>query len=340
MGSRFFKWFLVFVVVLLAAFGFLFLNKKRFIKKPVADNKLPIVKIAAAPPAVPHLLAEVMKMNGFDKEEGFQIEIVGVDPTQTVAALVNNTVDVAVIGVIPAVSINSENQNIEVFAPALKLSCPFYVNGSSPLSNMSQLIGMRLGTPTKAGATYPLLATIYKKQGIDIEKQYKVVEGEFFQLPTMLLDGSVDVTTGICDEISYSKAVSQGKLKSLGTIDDLAKQAYGKDSNLILSGFGAKKEWIDSHPALAKGFVNAFNKSAKYINDNPQIFANDQIVSLYQLTPDQITSAQNFVKTNQNYVFADWGQTITSLDAVINDAYKFGYIKQLPTRDVFIQVNQ
>lgn len=302
-------------------------------------NTLPVVKIAAAPPAVPHLISFVIQKQQFDKKAGYSLEIVGIDPTETVAALSNYSVDVAVIGVLPAVKIANENDNIRIFAPALKLSCPFLASNNSKIENLKDLSGKRIGTLTKTGATYPMLTTIFKKLNIDFEKEYNVVEGKFFALPTMLSNNEVDVIAGICDEISNGKFATQGNTKIITTIEELAKQAYGENSSLILSGLAARKEWLEKNDEnISTKFLKSFYDALSYIQDNPSLFDDPEIKKVYELTENDIINAKEFVKKYNNYSFDEWSNTITSLNILIEDAYNYGYIEKIPQTSVFVQI--
>jgi NitT/TauT family transport system substrate-binding protein len=333
--SKLFKICIIIGIVLLCV-GLFGLFQKNSSLSVVKKTTLPVVRIAASAPAVPHLISQVIINQGFDKEFGFTLEIKPIDPTQTVSALVSNAVDVAVIGVIPAAKINEEGQKIQLIGPALKLTCPFVVPAESQATTWQDLKGKKLGTPIKSGATYLALQVIMKSLGVDIDTYFQVVEGQFYALPSLLANGSVDAFTGVCDEISNGKWMAQAKTKPLSTMEDLTKQTYGEQSGLILSAFGVTKQWLDAHPKEARAVMQAVEKARLYIAAHPEVYDSTPIKSAYQLKDAEIPYIKNFITTYHNYEFADWKQTIIGEKKFLQNAKTMGILKEDPQKDFFI----
>ena len=335
------KILLLFLALCLLGSSIFFIKKLVTVKQKTPPD-VPIIKIAAAPPAVPHLISNIIQKRGLDQKYGFKLEIVGVDPTQTISALNNGTADIAVIGVLPAVSINYSNKesDLKIFAPALKLSCPFVALSSSNIKDIQNFSGKKIGIPTKTGATYPLMGTIFRKLNIDIDKNYKLVEGQFFALGSMLDSGQVDAITGVCDEISNGKFIAQGNKYAVGSLEEVSSKAYGPDTSIILSGMAARKLWLEKDDGkLSSGFIGAFYDSVNYLKSDPQIFDDPEIKSTYKLSDGEVVEVKRFISDYNNYSFGDWEKTVESMNVLISDALKFGYIKGIPDSSIFFIPN-
>ena len=324
------------IIIIVIALGYVLFTSRSTTPKKTSTKPLPIIRIAASAPAVPHFLTQVITLRGLDKKYGFQMQIKPIDPTQTVAAIVDGAVDVAVVGVIPTARINLEGQRVQLFAPALKLSCPFVVQADSQIHTFSDLTGKRLGTPTKSGATYQTLQVIMHALNINIDTNYNIVEGEFFALPALLQKGDIDALAGICDEIDNGKFMASGQYRAISSIDDLSKKAYGDQSEVILSGFGAKAEWLQHNKQTAAHFVQAMTEAEQYITNHPEVYDLPTIKNQYSLTDKEIPYIKTFITTYHNYEFTDWSVIVQNLNTLLKDAQSMGIIKQVPSPSIFI----
>lgn len=330
----------IFLLVLMAIVAFgsykVFSDKENKKENDVNQVVLPVVRVAANAPAVPHLLSKIVITQGYDKELGFQLNIQAIDPTLTISALLTNAVDLAVVGVVPAAQVNEEGVKVQLIGPALKLTCPFVVSSDSKAQKWQDLKGEKLGTPTKGGATYQALDVIMKAKSIEMTKYFKITEGQFFALPSLLKNGSVDAFTGVCDEISNGKWMAEGKTKAVGTMEDLAKNIYGEDSGLILSAFGVKKEWLDANIQVAHNVMQAMSKASAYIQEHPEVYDSETIRTEYKITEVEVPKIKSFISTYKNYNFSPWSTTITGLKALLDDAFKYGVLKNKAADNMFV----
>lgn len=282
-----------------------------------ATKDLPVIILGAAPPSSNDLAARVMKKMNWDKESGFRLELRGVAPEVAVPAISGGTVDI--IGMTPLTAIRSiqPEKPIVIIANGNIVSCPFFVNQSSPAQKWEDLKGKRLGTTAEAGPSYNMTKIAMKvKEGIDIDKEFQVSHSPFQELIPRLVRGEIDGAIGRCGEVGIAKAIEEAKFKVIGNLTDILYKD-GDFDELMMESMISTRDWSNEHPELAMSFRKALYKTYAYIKDHPEVFDDPDIQKAYALDkadPAVITKIKDLVPTF--YTFVSW-------PAVVDSQYKF-----------------
>jgi len=332
------KILLLILILVIAAGSFYYYKNYQKPVPPVETKELPVIRVGLTPPGSLDLIVKTINILELDKKYGFKMEYKFVQTTDAMLALLNKTVDVAAIGPTLTVKMNLEKKSIKIFAPALKLTCPFLVPKDSNIKNLSDLKGKRVGMIGKISATYQDLGIIMKKMDEDVDSYYEIVELGYAGMVPGLVKGDVDSIVGICDEVSVANLISTNDLKAVGSLEDLYKKAYGNDAQMILLGVGAREDWLKTHSQEAKAFSQAVDEALQYLKKTPDIYKNPLVVKDYKLTPENIETIAVTNDQYKNYDYIGWDQLIKNLNDFVIDAVSSKILPEQPKTEIFIKL--
>ncbi|MDP2649455.1 MAG: ABC transporter substrate-binding protein [bacterium] len=279
-----------------------------------------------------------MKLQGYDKKNGFDLEYKPISLEARYVSLFNKTVDVVVLDPLQVADLNLEGKKIKIFTSAPTTYCNFLVRSDSPIKTIEELKGKKLGVTSKIGSSsYANLALLLKKKGENIENYYQIISGSLEALPTFLSRGDVDALVNPCGEVQVGKLLASGKVKTIGSIGELLKKTYGNTDRQTVM-FAAREEWLTSHQKEAKEYTRAVEETMKYIKDNPQkVYANEQIKKDFELTTEEIKQIIELRKNGDPYSSKDWEKVTKEVDFYIKDAADAGFIKGVPKEKIYIK---
>ncbi len=295
---------------------------------------LPVVILGAAPPSSNDLAARVIKQKGWDKEAGFQLELRGVAPEVAVPAITGGTIDI--LGMTPITALKSVDpiKPITIIANGNIVSCPFFVKQDSLAQKWQDLKGKRLGMTAVAGPSYNMTKIAMKiKEGIDINKEFRVTNSPFQELIPRLVRGEIDGALGRCGEVGIAKAIVEAKFRVIGNLTDILYKD-GDFNELMMEAMITTKDWSKAHPDLVIKFRNTLYKTYSYIKEHPEVFDDHEIQKAYALdsaSPEVIAKVKELVPTF--YTFVDWETSVNSQYKFLGVAKQEGLLDNLPPKE-------
>ncbi len=300
------KKIIIFVIVLfLLLFGIMGFIKHNESKKEKELTKITVSEVTHSLFYTPWYVA-IEK--GYFKDEGLDIDLVltpGAD--KTAASVLSNDVNIGFSG--PEATIYVYNKGEEdylvTFAALTKRDGQFLVGDCKLKDNFSinDLKGKKILAGRSGGM--PLMVFNYALKEFGIKEDEVIIDKsvEFAALSGAFIGGQGDFVNLF--EPNASKIESEGYgcvLSSLGLLT----------GEVPYTAFYARKSYIENNEEIIKSFINALNKSLKYVkNTNEKRLAND----IKNQFPD--TNIKELESIIKRYKEADswWDNTYVSKDA-------------------------
>jgi ABC-type nitrate/sulfonate/bicarbonate transport system substrate-binding protein len=161
----------------------------------------------------------------------------------------------------------SKGYKIQYFFPTLVNSVSLLVKKNSMYNSLSDLKGKKIGwygLPSGGGTAFYVLA---KKKGINILKDYQLIQSQPPALLPLLERGELDAI--VIYEPFVSRMLATGSYRVvLGPF----YQEWQKETGfqMEMSGFAAKDEWINQNLALVKKIIKVWKETSDYIKKHPK----------------------------------------------------------------------
>jgi len=133
------------------------------------------------------------------------------------------------------------------------------VKENSPIKTIADLKGKTVGTNVFGSGILGPMALLLKRNGIDLEKDVKLVETGFPGSEDAIRSGRVDA--GVLNQPFAARAEAKGGLRKLFALSD-------QQPNIVHIMEVCKKEFVDKHPDLAKQYVHDLTLGMKKALDN------------------------------------------------------------------------
>jgi ABC-type nitrate/sulfonate/bicarbonate transport system substrate-binding protein len=128
------------------------------------------------------------------------------------------------------------------------------VKADSPIKTVADLKGKTVGINVYGGGIYYPLALLLKRNGLDPDKDIKLVETGFAPSEDAIRSGRVDA--GVLNQPFAAKAEAKGGLRKLFALSEVQQ-------NIVHILEVCKKEFVDSNPAVAKLYVQDLTTGMK-----------------------------------------------------------------------------
>ncbi|MDP2632252.1 MAG: ABC transporter substrate-binding protein [Candidatus Curtissbacteria bacterium] len=196
----------------------------------------------------------------------------------------------------------------------------FLVSADSDIKSPKDLEGRKFATNDKSKTGFPslLLEAWGKKNGVDIDKII-FMEMPFPQMEAALKNKQVEAGNFVEPYATF--AISRGVARVL---DDAPLSSIA--DRFMVSGWFAKKSWIDQNLQLINSFNKAIEKSTKYVNENPQ-----ELPSIIS------KNVKIEVETSSKMILPFFDTVIRSndLQPLIDGFVQYGYIeKNFPEQEI------
>ncbi|MDR2586728.1 MAG: ABC transporter substrate-binding protein [Coriobacteriales bacterium] len=225
---------------------------------------------------------------GFFEDEGIKIEYIGTLPQGvTEFQLLEQGEADAFVSVHPPQIGQARVAGIDAVAVApgsrdtkLFPHMHYLVPEDSPIQTLDDLKGKTIGIPSIAACTTGLVEYWFANKS-------ETADAEFVALGTnlesALLQSQVDASTS--HNPFAGKALAAGGLRRIATSNDVLQQ-----EDFSLAGRGFLRSFIEEHPDVVQGFVNALYRSRLWINDHVDEAAALNATSM-QLEPEDVSAA-------------------------------------------------
>lgn len=160
------------------------------------------------------------------------------------------------------------------------------VKADSPIKTVADMKGKTVGINVYGSGIYYPMALLLKKNGLDPEKDIKLVETGFPPSEDAIRSGRVDV--GVLNQPFAARAEAKGGLRKLFSLSD-------SQTNIVHILEVCKKEFVDKNPEAAKSYVRdltagmkkALANRAETIKVVSEVTkANPEVLETYLLKPN------------------------------------------------------
>lgn len=128
------------------------------------------------------------------------------------------------------------------------------VKADSPIKTVADMKGKTVGINVYGSGIYYPMALLLKKNGLDPEKDIKLVETGFPPSEDAIRSGRVDV--GVLNQPFAARAEAKGGLRKLFSLSD-------SQANIVHILEVCKKEFVDKNPEAAKSYVRDLTAGMK-----------------------------------------------------------------------------
>lgn len=295
--------------------------------------ELPVVTVAIPPSSAIEMAADVIEKNGYDEEEGVDLQFKLLDPGDQVLSILSDSVDIGQVNPILVATLRDEGKPLRIFSPNVKVTSPYLVLADSNIDSINQLKGERFGTPGKTSGVYTIFNKVFQKNGIDIEDNFEIVSTSLPSLPPLLLSKDV---SGICIEsiLLTSKLLATGNVVSIGSVHKDLQDIYGEGFEMILAGSTAKESWLNDHKNEAKAWINAKEKAFQYLKENPEYYNTEEFKNKYEFSDAQVEGLKMIIAEYDYYTLKPWSEIIPDVKTIIQDTTDL----ETPIDDVFAEL--
>jgi ABC-type nitrate/sulfonate/bicarbonate transport system substrate-binding protein len=161
----------------------------------------------------------------------------------------------------------------------------YLVREDSPLQTLADITkyNAKIAADPEGVCTGGFIIRFCNDNGLDWhEVEFVNIQGQVGLAEQSLLQGLIDVTTSHTP--LYSKALAQGGVRSLGTSYDIVQSPSG---GLAVRGFSDK--FIEEHPDVVQGWVNAMYRARVFMENNP-VYSSIVGAEYLELTPEEAIS--------------------------------------------------
>jgi NitT/TauT family transport system substrate-binding protein len=206
-----------------------------------------------------------------DKKYGFQLQVIPVGNSQAaMTALQAGGADVAVADLMMLSSLRHAGAKLIAVVPMFRWGDHIIVPTDSPIQNLGDLKGKKVGTDTRNDTTWFVIrAAAMKMYNLDIEKEASVQEGGVGLLRGLIEQGKLDATF-IYNNITPAMTVT-GKFRVLYQMRDLMAP-LGLDGDVPFLFHAASETYAAAHPANMRAYLAAYRESVQIMNVNDEVW--------------------------------------------------------------------
>jgi NitT/TauT family transport system substrate-binding protein len=201
----------------------------------------------------------IIKSRGLDKKFGFTLETIPSTNTQsTTTGFQSGSAELGIYGWNDLSRVKAGGVNVTGIAPFLGWANTVVVPVDSPIKNLGDLRGKKVGVYSRTGLDWVVMrAVALKKYNLDLQKDVVIQEGAVSLLRGLMEQGSLDATQ-MFNDLTAPMVVS-GKFRVLTPIKQLVDDLGLPDTPFLLyavdAGYAAK------HPENVTAFLAAYRES-------------------------------------------------------------------------------
>lgn len=246
------------ILIVLSVIGIKFFTSKVG-KKDVAQ--LPKIKLAYNTGNLDSVPVMIAYKKGYFKDEGVDVELVQVTPSDGLIAISAHQVDMLVGGSTRLFGPIDKGAPIKLLSPMSNTDTEILIDPSSGIKTLKDLEGKKLSYGTLGGSKEIFLKNILKKENVDIKKiNFVTVDNSF--LGVALMDKKT-VDAVVITDAGY---VDQAKKLGATILPEWQEKQYGKYTmGLVIS---ANTDFLNSNSESIEHFFKAIIKANRYLKSN------------------------------------------------------------------------
>jgi NitT/TauT family transport system substrate-binding protein len=206
-----------------------------------------------------------------DKKYGFELQTIPVGTSQAaMTALQSGGADVVIADLMILASLRHAGVKMIAIVPMFKWGDHVLVPTDSPIHNLGDFKGRKIGTDTRNDTTWFVIkAAAMKGYNLDLEKDATVQEGGVGLLRGLIEQGHLDATF-MYNNITPAMTVT-GKFRVLYQMRDLLAQ-LGLDGDVPFLFHAVAEDYAAAHPANIRAYLAAYREAVQILNVNDDIW--------------------------------------------------------------------
>lgn len=226
------------------------------------------IKLSTVASGATGFLTHVMTQRKINERYNLELDLVSADPAAAERAVLFKQVDAGLFPILSAARANSEGQAVTLFGPLLWNHNYGLTFADRPYTRLADLRGKKIATLDPISSTYQSTLVLAKEQGLDFEKDFKVVTSPPPAVIAFLQRGDVE---GIIHfEPNIGNLLTTAKYKVFFEENAEWKRLTGQ--NMFFVGLAAFDTWLKANGDGARRLVQAVLKTAQTIRADATVF--------------------------------------------------------------------
>lgn len=253
---------------LLAATLGLFLSAESFANDIKGDGGK--VRLLYNEPGTNSFPPFVIKKFALDKKYGFELQPIPVSTSQATAnALQAGGGDIGILDWITLARMQSRGVKLVGVAPFLIWANTVIVRTDSPIQNLGDLKGKKVGIYSRNNLDWVVMRTHAQRQyKFDLEKEAQLHEGGVPLLRGLMDQGQLDAVQ-MFNSLTPDM-VASGKYRILATIRGLIKDLELPDTPFLL--YSADSAFAAAHPERMKAYLAAYREAIEILRKDDAVW--------------------------------------------------------------------
>lgn len=228
------------------------------------DDGLPIVRIDGIPASPSGVPVQLIVEEGLDVKHGFRLEYIEGDPAGGATPFLRGEYELGAGDAIEAAIFNGSGHDIVAFYPTMSHTASIVASAESGITSPEDLVGMRVGHfGLDSGTTQAIVVTLEDGWGIDIERDFELVESPPQVLPELLAQGRIDAMFNFEPNADRGIQLTDGR-RVLSVAEYWNDQV---DWAPPLAMVMAHRSWLRDNPDLARSIRAAYQEALTILND-------------------------------------------------------------------------
>lgn len=206
-----------------------------------------------------------------DEKYGFKLEEVVVSGSlAAMTALRAGGTDMVVSDLMSIAKMRNAGEKMIAIVPMFRWGDQIIVPANSPIKNLGDLRGKKVGTDNRTNATwFVIMAATQKLYNLNLERDAEVHAGSVSLLRGLIEQGQLDATF-IFNNITPAMTVT-GKFRVLYEMRELIS-AIGLDGDVPFLFHAVSEDYAAKHPANVKAYLAAYREAVHILNTNDDIW--------------------------------------------------------------------
>ena len=272
------------------------------------------------------LVTQVVKRAKLDEKFDLKLDVKVLDPAGGEKTVLLRQVDTGLFPVISAADVNTKGQDIVLFGPLLYMHTFLVVWNDSPVRQLADLKGKKIGLLDKVSGNYRGMQILAARAGGDFERDFQPVTGPPPAVITFLQRKQVDAI--VIHEPLVSKLLAEGNFRVvMGMNDEWKKQSR---QNWLFLCLAAHREWLDKNrPAAIRLAAMLLDASRMVARDPALVAAEAEFLGLK--TKAEIDLARERLPP---FFPTEWNEaTVASVMETVREAARLKQIREVPAKE-------